>query len=279
MTAQQESGPAGKEQCGAGRSAPGEQTGAAGDPASRPSAQGEGAGGQRERDPRAVVRDSLGVGLAVGVSGVAFGGTATAAGLTVAQACVLSVLAFTGASQFALVAAVAGGGSPLLGSVGAILLGARNGLYAMRLRPLLGLPRWLALGSAQLVVDETTAVTLAQPGQRSARLGFTVTGLSLFLLWNATTLAGALGATALGNPARYGLDAAGPAVFLALLAPMLREGKAERRVAVAAVVIALAVTPLLPPGIPILLALAAVPLVMLLPGRPARPAPTRAGRR
>jgi predicted branched-subunit amino acid permease len=236
-------------------------------------------GGQRERDPRAVVRDSLGVGLAVGVSGVAFGGTATAAGLTVAQACALSLLAFTGASQFALVAAVAGGGSPLLGSVGAILLGARNGLYAMRLRPLLGLPRWLALASAQLVVDETTAVTLAQPGRRSARLGFTVTGISLFLLWNATTLAGALGATALGNPARYGLDAAGPAVFLALLAPMLREGKAERRVAVAAVVIALAVTPLLPPGIPILLALAAVPLVMLLPGRTSAPAPTRTGRR
>jgi branched chain amino acid efflux pump len=237
------------------------------------------AGQQEERDSQAVVRDSLGVGVAVGVSGVAFGGTATAAGLSVPQACVLSLLAFTGASQFALVAAVAGGGSPLLGSVGAILLGARNGLYGMRLRPLLGLPRWLALGSAQLVVDETTAVTLAQPGRRSARLAFTITGLSLFLLWNATTLAGALGATALGNPAKYGLDAAGPAVFLALLAPMLREGRPERRVAVAAVIIALAVTPLLPPGIPILLALAAVPLVMLLPGSGGRPAAGRTGGR
>lgn len=261
MTQQQESGPAGKAECGVARPGP------------------DGPAGPRERDSRAVVRDALGVGVAVGISGVAFGGTATAAGLTVPQACVLSLLAFTGASQFALVAAVAGGGSPLLGSAGAILLGARNGLYAMRLRPLLGLPRWLALGSAQLVVDETTAVTLAQPGRRSARLGFTVTGLSLFLLWNATTLAGALGATALGNPARYGLDAAGPAVFLALLSPMLREGPAERRAAVAAVLIALAFTPLLPPGIPILLALAAVPLVMLLPGGTGRPASAPAGRR
>jgi predicted branched-subunit amino acid permease len=226
-----------------------------------------------------VLRDSLAVGVAVGVSGVAFGGTATAAGLTVAQACALSLLAFTGASQFALVAAVAGGGSPLLGSAGAILLGGRNGLYAMRLRPLLALPRWLALGGAHLVVDETTAVTLAQPGRRSARLGFTVTGISLFLLWNATTLAGTLGASALGNPTRYGLDAAGPAVFLALLAPMIREGRAERRTAVTAVLIALAATPLLPPGIPILLALAAVPLVMLLPGKPGRLGTTRTGRR
>jgi branched chain amino acid efflux pump len=261
VTQQQESGLAGNEESGAGR------------------AGADGPAGETERDRRALARDALGVGAAVGVSGVAFGGTATAAGLSVPQACVLSLLAFTGASQFALVAAVAGGGSPLLGSVGAVLLGARNGLYAMRLRPLLGLPRWLALGSAQLVVDETTAVTLAQPGQRSARLGFTVTGLSLFLLWNATTLAGALGATALGSPARYGLDAAGPAVFLALLRPMLREGRAERRVATAAVLIALAVTPLLPPGIPILLALGAVPLVMLLPGGAGRPAPAPAGRR
>jgi predicted branched-subunit amino acid permease len=214
-----------------------------------------------------VLRDSLAVGGAVGISGVAFGGTASAAGLSVAQACALSLLAFTGASQFALVAAVAGGGSPLIGAAGAILLGGRNALYAMRLRPLLELPRRRALASAHLVVDETTAVTLAQPGRRSARLGFAVTGLTLFTLWNASTLAGALGASALGSPARYGLDAAGPAVFLALLAPMIRGGSAERRAALAAVAIALATTPLLPPGVPILLALLAVPLAMARPGR------------
>jgi predicted branched-subunit amino acid permease len=147
------------------------------------------------------------------------------------------------------------------------MLGARNALYAMRLRPLLELPRRRALASAHLIVDETTAVTLAQPGPRSARLGFTVTGLTLFTLWNASTLAGALGASALGSPARYGLDAAGPAVFLALLAPMIRGGSAERRAALAAVAIALATTPLLPPGVPILLALLAVPLAMARPGR------------
>jgi branched chain amino acid efflux pump len=218
------------------------------------------------RGTRAVLRDSLAVGTAVGISGVAFGGTASAAGLSVAQACALSLLAFTGASQFALVATVASGGNPLLGSAGAILLGARNGLYGMRLRPLLGLSRWRSLASAHLVVDETTAVTLAQPGRRSARLGFTATGVTLFTLWNATTLAGALGAAALGSPARYGLDAAGPAVFLALLAPMVRRGRAERCAALAAAVIAVAATPLLPPGVPILLALAAAGVAMALPG-------------
>lgn len=250
------------------RTSPGSPTSPAGTPSAAPSRSRPAAG--RERSTRAVLRDSLAVGGAVGVSGVAFGGTASAAGLSVAQACALSLFAFTGASQFALVAAVASGGSPLIGSAGAILLGARNGLYAMRLRPLLGLSRWAALARAHLVVDETTAVTLAQPARRSARLGFTVTGITLFTLWNVSTLAGALGASALGSPARYGLDAAGPAVFLALLVPMVGHGSAERRAALAAVAIALATTPLLPPGIPILLALLAVPLAMARPGRTGR---------
>ncbi|GID11510.1 branched-chain amino acid ABC transporter permease [Actinocatenispora rupis] len=219
---------------------------------------------------RAVLRDAFGVGVAVGVSGVAFGGTAAAGGLSVAQACALSLLAFTGASQFALVAAVAAGGNPLPGALGAILLGSRNALYGLRLGPILALPTRLRLPAAQWVIDETTAVTIAQPDRRSARLGFTATGATLFVLWNATTAAGALGATALGDPARYGLDVAGPAVFLALLVPQLRQAGAKLRldrercwVAGIAVVIALAASPFLPSGVPILLSALAVPLVLV----------------
>jgi predicted branched-subunit amino acid permease len=207
---------------------------------------------------RAVLRDSFAVGIAVGLSGVAFGSTATAAGLTTMQACALSLFTFTGASQFALVAAISGGGSPLLGAAGAILLGGRNSLYGLRLAPMLDLPAGRRLAAAHWVIDETTAVTQAQPDRRSARLGFTATGACLFLLWNTTTLLGALGTAALGDPSRFGLDAAGPAVFLALVAPRLAEGRAQRWTAGLAVLIALAGTPLLPPGVPILLAALAV---------------------
>lgn len=211
-----------------------------------------------------MLRDSLGVGIAVGLSGVAFGSTAASAGLTTAQACALSLFTFTGASQFALVAAIAGGGNPLVGAVSAILLGGRNSLYGLRLAPMLGLSAGRRLAAAHWVIDETTAVTQAQPDRRSARLGFTATGATLFLLWNTTTLLGALGTAALGDPSRYGLDAAGPAVFLALVAPRIAQGRAERWTAGLAVLIALGATPLLPPGVPILLAVLAVAPAMIL---------------
>lgn len=173
--------------------------------------------------PRAaVVRDALGVGTAVGLSGFAFGVTSAGAGMTVVQTCVLSLFVFTGASQFALVGALGSGGNPLAAAAGALLLGVRNAFYGLRLSQLLGLPGSVRPLAAQWVIDETSAVALAQPDRRLARLGFTVTGVSLYAGWNITTFLGALGASALGDPAAWGLDAAGPAVFLALLLPMLR---------------------------------------------------------
>ncbi|WP_143094246.1 AzlC family ABC transporter permease [Streptacidiphilus jiangxiensis] len=216
------------------------------------------------RTDRAVIRDSLGVGVAVGVSGVAFGVAGTAAHLTVWQTCALSLLVFTGASQFALIGALAAGAAPLAAVVGALFLGVRNSFYGLRLAERLELPRWVRPLAAQTVIDETAAVSLVQPDRRSARLGFAVTGISLYLIWNATTLAGALGADALGDPSRYGLDVAGPAVFLALLAPRLREGGAERATALVGAVLALVAVPLVPAGVPVLIALAAVPAVLLL---------------
>ncbi|TDC78072.1 AzlC family ABC transporter permease [Streptomyces hainanensis] len=215
---------------------------------------------------RATVRDALGVGCAVGLSGFAFGVTAASNGLSVPQACVLSLLVFTGASQFALVSALAGGGGPVPAAAGALFLGLRNALYGLRLSTLLGPPRWLRPLAAQWVIDETSAVALAQPDRRLARIGFAVTGASLYLCWNLTTLLGALGAEALGDPATWGLDAAGPAVFLALLAPMLRS-PIERAVAIGAVLLALGALPLLPAGVPVLVAAAAAPLALLVPGR------------
>ncbi|MFF9394067.1 AzlC family ABC transporter permease [Streptomyces griseoluteus] len=219
----------------------------------------------------AVVRDALGVGVAVGLSGFAFGVTSAGSGLGLLQTCALSLLVFTGASQFALVGALAAGGNPFTAAAGAFFLGVRNAFYGLRLSQLLALPCALRPFAAQWVIDETTAVTVAQPDRRSARLGFTVTGLSLYVLWNLTTLLGALGAQALGDTDAWGLDAAGPAVFLALLAPMLTTFT-ERAVAALAVVLGLGLLPVLPAGAPVLVAALAAPLAVFVQGLRARSA-------
>lgn len=223
-------------------------------------------GAPTSRDDRAVIRDALGVGLAVGLSGFAFGVTAAGAGITVAQACVLSLLVFTGASQFALVSALAAGGSPFTAAAGAFFLGTRNAFYGLRLSSLLRLSPGARLAAAHWVIDETYVVAVAQRDRHAARLGFTVTGATLFTLWNLTTLLGALGAEALGDTKAWGLDAAGPAVFLALLAPMLRSA-VERATAGLAVVLGLGLLPVLPAGVPVLVAALAAPIVLLVHGR------------
>ncbi|MFD3733324.1 AzlC family ABC transporter permease [Streptomyces sp. NPDC058632] len=208
----------------------------------------------------------MGVGIAVGLSGFAFGVTSAGSGLTLLQTCALSLLVFTGASQFALVGALAAGGSPFTAAAGAFFLGVRNAFYGLRLSQLLALPRAVRPLAAQWVIDETAAVSLAQPTRRGARIGFLVTGLSLYVLWNLTTVLGALGAEAIGDTDAWGLDAAGPAVFLALLAPMLRTGT-ERLVAGLAVLLGLGLLPALPAGVPVLAAALAAPAVLWAQGR------------
>ena len=217
----------------------------------------------------AVVRDALGVGVAVGVSGFAFGITAAGSGLTLLQAAALSLLVFTGASQFALVGALAAGGNPFTAAAGAFFLGTRNAFYGLRLAQVLRLPRRVLPLAAHGVIDETSLVALAQPDRRSARIGFAVTGVTIYVLWNLTTVLGVLGASALGDPEAWGIDAAGPAVFLALLAPMLRS-RTERLAAATAVFLVLVGQPLLPPGVPVLVAVLAVPVALALRGRRAR---------
>ncbi|MFE1174541.1 AzlC family ABC transporter permease [Streptomyces sp. NPDC058773] len=219
----------------------------------------------------AVIRDALGVGVAVGLSGFAFGVTSAGVGLSLLQTCALSLLVFTGASQFALVGALAAGGNPLTAAAGAFFLGVRNAFYGLRLSAVLGYRATVKPFAAHWVIDETSAVALAQRDRRTARLGFTVTGLTLYALWNLTTLVGALGAAALGDTEAWGLDAAGPAVFLALLAPMLKETE-ERVAAGLAVVLVMVTLPLLPTGVPVLVSALAAPAVLAVQGRRGRAA-------
>ena len=207
--------------------------------------------------PARPVRDGIALGLAVGTSGLAFGAAAVSSGLTVAQACALSLLTFTGASQFALAGAVAAGGGLVAGTASAILLGSRNALYGLRLAGLLRVRGLRRAAAAQGVIDECTAVALAQPDDASARAGFRATFASLYLTWNLCTAVGALGAGRLGSPQSLGLDVVGPAAFLALIWPRLRAGWTERGVGLLGAVIALAATPFCPPGVPVILAASA----------------------
>jgi predicted branched-subunit amino acid permease len=204
--------------------------------------------------PARPVRDGVGLGLAVGVSGLAFGAAAVSSGLSAWQACALSLLAFTGASQFALAGVAAAGGSLLAGTAGAILLGSRNTLYGLRLSDVLRPrgPRRLLVSLG--VIDETTAMTLAQPDPAAGRTAFTATFATLYVTWNLATLAGAIGARRVGSPETFGLDVVGPAAFLALIYPRLRAGRTERAVALAGAAIALATTTVLPAGVPVILA-------------------------
>jgi predicted branched-subunit amino acid permease len=200
------------------------------------------------------VRDGVGLGLAVGVSGVAFGAAAVGSGLTAWQACVLSLFAFTGASQFALAGVIAGGGSLIAGTAGAILLGSRNTLYGLRLAEVLRSPGARRFPVALGVIDETTAVALAQPDAPASRKAFWATFGTLYVTWNLSTLAGALGAGRVGAPQAFGLDVVGPAAFLALIWPRIRAGRTERAVAVAGAAIALGTVTILPIGVPVILA-------------------------
>ena len=202
---------------------------------------------------RPTVRDALSVSLTVGAYGVAFGAASVAAGFSVLQSCLFSLLTFTGASQFAAVGVVASGGTALSAVAAATLLGTRNALYGIQMAPLLRVRGARRVASAHLTIDESTGVALSQAprGTDAMRLGFWLTGAGVFLFWNIFTLLGALGAKALGNPAAWGLDAAVPAAFLGLLWPRL-ESTFLRMVAAATMVFALLVTPWLPAGLPII---------------------------
>lgn len=201
---------------------------------------------------RSVIVDSLGVGLATGAYGVSFGAISTASGLSVLQTCVISLLVFTGASQFAFVGVIASGGNPVTGAFTAMLLGSRNLFYGVSIAPRLDLDATQRLASAHFVIDESTAMAVTRETTRQARLGFYWTGISIFVLWNLTTFLGALAGNAIGDPRTYGLDAAVGAAFLGLLWPRLATWKG-RLVALVGAAVALGLVPLTSAGMPIVL--------------------------
>src|SRR5471030_2549110 len=200
-----------------------------------------------------ILRDALAVGLATGAYGLSFGATSTAAGLSVLQTCVLSLVMFTGGSQFAMAGIIGGGGAATTGAATAILLGIRNSFYAVRLSSVLEARGWRRPIAAQLVIDESTAMAVLRTSPRASRLAFWATGASVYVLWNLATLIGALSTHALSDPRVFGLDAAAPAAFLALMAPRLKS-REPWVVALVAAAVAMVSVPFVPTGVPVLLA-------------------------
>ena len=202
---------------------------------------------------RATVTQSLSVSFTVGLYGTAFGAAGVAAGFSVWQSCLLSLLTFSGASQFAVVGVIGAGGSAISGIATASLLGVRNALYGLRMAPILQLRGLRRIAAAHITIDESTGVSIGQEerGIEAMRHGFWLTGLGVFLFWNIFTLLGALGAQAMGDPSAWGLDAAVPAAFLGLVWPRL-QSRSEKFLALLSLLLALALTPLLAAGIPII---------------------------
>jgi predicted branched-subunit amino acid permease len=208
----------------------------------------------QDDEGRAAIRQAVSVSLATGLYGVSFGALAVAAGLTVPQAMALSLLMFSGGSQFAFIGVVGAGGLAGAAIATAGLLGVRNGLYGPQVAPLIDSRGWRRPLAAQVTIDESTAVATAHKAPHAAQLGFWWTGVGVFVLWNVFTLVGAVAGDRMGDPARYGLDAAAAAAFLALVWPRITGSRLAQTVAAGAVVVALALTPVVPTGIPVLLA-------------------------
>ncbi len=206
-------------------------------------------------DTSAAVRASISVALAVSAYGISFGALAVASGLDVWQTCVLSLLMFSGGSQFALIGVLASGGAAAgpAAIAGAALLGLRNTLYSVRMAPIVGGPGWRRMLAAPFTIDESTAVATAQPTLRGQRLGFWASGIGIYVGWNLTTLLGALLGDLVGDVRQYGLDAAAAAAFLGLLWPRLRTLQPVA-VAIASAAVAAVLIPTSPPGIPVLAA-------------------------
>ena len=201
---------------------------------------------------RQISLDAISIGLATGAYGISFGAIAASSGFSILQTQVLSLLLFTGASQFAYVGVLGAGGSVLSGLATASLLGVRNGLYGMRIAQLTKPTGWQKLFFAQITIDESTALANKyDQSQDTARWAFLAAGLSVYVFWNIATLTGALLATSVGDPKTFGLDAAIGAGFFALVAPRLNS-RLNKLLALAAVLVALALTPLLTAGLPVL---------------------------
>lgn len=206
------------------------------------------------------VRVGASIAIATGLYGVSFGALSVASGLDVWQTMALSLLLFSGGSQFAFIGVIGGGGSGVAAMSASALLGIRNAVYAMQLNALVRPRGWLRLGAAQVTIDESTATATGQTDPLEQRRGFWVAGVGIYVLWNLFTLVGALVGNAIGDPAQWGLDGAAVAAFLGLLWPRLK-AREPAAIAVVCAVVTLLAVPFVPPGVPILVAAAVAGVV------------------
>jgi predicted branched-subunit amino acid permease len=206
---------------------------------------------------RKILRDAIGIGLGTATYGLSFGALGIATGLTLLETQLLSLIMFTGGSQFALVGTLAGGGSAISAISAASLLGVRNLAYAVRNNSLLKPRGWQRIVGAQFTIDESTAMALSHEkgvdGENGGKFAFWATGTSVFVFWNIATFLGAIAVSSVGDPNTYGLDAAIGAGFIALIWPQIKN-KFNSFVAVICAIVAIIAIPLVQPGIPILLA-------------------------
>ena len=207
----------------------------------------------REPRSRRFVSASLVIGVAFIAFGASFGVLAVSAGASVAQATAMSLLIFTGASQMSAVSVIAAGGSVSSAFGGALLLAGRNAVYGLAMAPVLRghsrVAQWLG---AQWVIDETTAMVTAEADPEDRRRAFWISGTILYTSWCAGTFLGALVGTNI-DPNDFGLDAAFPVLFIAMLAPHLRTPEG-RKAALFGGVVTVVLAPFLPVGLPILVA-------------------------
>ena len=187
----------------------------------------------------------------MGLYGAAFGAAGVTAGFSILQTCLLSILLFSGASQFAVVGIMGAGGAAISAIATATLLGFRNTLYGLQMAPILKVKGFKRALAAQITIDESTAVATLQDNDEDRKIGFYLTGIGVYIFWNLFTLLGALGASAIGDPSAWGLDAAVPAAFLGLIWPRLKN-KVQFLVSGIAITWALLLTPITPAGIPII---------------------------
>ena len=198
-----------------------------------------------------VDKTAFSVAFTVGLYGAAFGAAGVTAGFSILQTCLLSILLFSGASQFAVVGIMGAGGAAISAIATATLLGFRNTLYGLQMAPILKVKGFKRVLAAQITIDESTAVATLQDNDEDRKRGFYLTGIGVYLFWNLFTFLGALGASAIGNPSVWGLDAAVPAAFLGLIWPRLKN-KVQFLVSAIAIAWALLLTPVTPAGIPII---------------------------
>ena len=189
--------------------------------------------------------------------GVVFGVACADAGLSWLDAAGFSALTFAGSSQFAAVDVLGDDGTAVAAIGTGLLLNIRSLAFGLLLAPALDGPAWKRALMAHLVIDESTAVATIEDDPRWRRFGFLAGGLAVFVVWNITTIVG-VALASIGDEfvADWGLDAAAPAVFLALVWPRLLgpEGRVSIRIALLGGAIAALAIPVTPPGVPILLA-------------------------